>query len=188
LSEINSRVNLRPPGRETDFEIDMKVAGEGAESEVGVKGQIKPKRATGWTMKGTSGELTVEVNDLELGSLGPIFKLAGIDIDAEGRVSANIKSEIKDGHIKKASGSVKGRELDISGEFLKGDHLKSGLVEIALEFQSGDGVIDIEKLEVHSDWAQVSMRGTVPTTFESLAELIKPESKYDLKGRFERQF
>jgi hypothetical protein len=29
------------------------------------------------------------------------------------------------------------------------------------------------------------MRGTVPTTFESLAELIKPESKYDLKGSFD---
>ncbi|MHC4705308.1 MAG: AsmA family protein [Planctomycetota bacterium] len=93
LSRINSKVSLQPPGRQTDFDLKMDVLRANKASAIKVAGHVTPKRKTGWSLKGTSGNLTVEVNDLDLESLGPIFALAGIDIRSKGVAGGAIDSK-----------------------------------------------------------------------------------------------
>jgi hypothetical protein len=185
VAAINSRLNLRPPGRQTNFDVDMAVVEGDKQSKIHAGGQITPKRRTGWGLKGASGKLTVEVNDLNIESLGVFFALAGIEIQAAGVVSANINSEIKNGQIEHLNGTVKGKNLDITASQLKGDRLKSDYLEAAVELGRKKDLIDIGKLQIDSDWLSATASGTVPTTFKSLSEFVKADSNYDLRGSFE---
>jgi len=184
LSQINSELNLRSPGQQTNFDIDMAVVDKNRQSKISAGGQINPKSTRkGWTLKGTSGELTVEVNDLDLGSLGPIFALAGVDIQAKGNITANIKNEIKDGQIEKLSAEVKGRDLDVNAVGLIGDRFRMSRLDINVKLARAGQMINIESFDVEADWLKAQGRGTVPTTFGSLAEFLKTDSS--LSGRFE---
>jgi len=187
LSQINSRLSLRPPGRQTDFDIDLVVVGQKAErSPIHAAGQIKPGTAkSGWTLKGTNGDLTIEVNDLDLESLGPILELAKIEVQAKGSVSADIDAVIKDGTLENLSGSVKAKDLDITGPGLKGDRLKTSLLDIAVELESRQQLINIEKFQFDSDWLSAKASGMVPTTFKSWADFLTSESDYSLDADFE---
>jgi len=184
LSQINSKVNLRPPGQQTKFDVNMTVVGEGNQSRISAAGQIAPPRK-GWSLKGTSGDFTVEVNDLNLATLGSLFALAGVEIQARGSISANLKSEIKDGQIGNSGGSIKGRDLDISGPILKGDRLKTSRLDVDMKLLRQKDTINIDKLEVSADWLNATASGVVPTTSKSLAEFLEPDSAYSLKGSFE---
>ena len=184
LSQINSELNFRLLGRQSNFNIDMTVVGQGRESKISAGGQISPKATRkGWTLKGTSGELTVEVNDLDIGSLGPILALAGVDIQAKGNISANIKSEIKDGQIEKLSAELKGRDLDVNAIELIGDRFRMSRLDINVKLARAQQMINIESFDVEGDWLKAQGRGTVPTTFGSLAEFLRTDSS--LSGRFE---
>jgi len=187
LSEINSRLNLREAGRQTDFDIDLVVVGQKAErSPIHAAGQIKPGTAkSGWTLKGTNGDLTIEVNSLDLESLGPILELAKIEVQAKGSVSADINAVIKDGNFENLSGSVKAKNLDITGPGLKGDQLKTSLLDIAVELESRQQLINIEKFQFDSDWLSAKASGMVPTTFKSWADFLTSESDYSLDADFE---
>lgn len=185
LSQINSTLNLQPPGKRTDFDITMVVAKEGNASKISTEGRIKPSTKKGWTFKGTSGDLTVKVDDLDLGSLEPLLAWAGIELDAEGKVSADIKSEIKDGRLENLSGAIKAKNLDLMSPRLKGDRLKTGLLNVEIELSSDKELIKIDNLQVQADWLKAQATGVVPTTFKSLADFVKADSKYDLQGTFD---
>ncbi len=187
LSGINSRLNLRPPGRQTDFDINLAVVGQKAEpSPIHAAGQIKPgKDKKGWTLKGTSGDLTIEVNDLDLESLGPIFELAKIDVQAKGMVSADVNAVIMNGKFENLSGLVKAKNLNVTGPVLKGDQLKTGLLDVAVKLKSQQQLINIEKLQLDSDWLVAQAGGMVPTTFRSWSDFLTSESDYSLDADFE---
>ena len=184
LSQINSRLNLRPPGKQTDFNIDMAVVDEAKESKIHTEGSIRPgKTKTGWALKGTSGELTVELDDLDIGSLSPFFALAGIEVDAGGSISANIKSEIKDGRIENATGTILAENLDITGPALNGDRLQTGQLDINVKLARKREMINVENFDIRTDWLSAQASGTVPTTFDSFTEFLKSDSK--LKAGFD---
>ncbi|MHC4098156.1 MAG: hypothetical protein ACYSU3_19120, partial [Planctomycetota bacterium] len=129
IAQINSKVNLRPPGERTDFDLAMVVAKQGSASKISTKGQIEQSTDKGWTFKGTSGDLTVEVN-LDLGSLEPLLTWAGVELDAEGKVSADIKSEIQDGRLENLNANIKAENLDITGPQLKGDRFQTNTLDV----------------------------------------------------------
>jgi hypothetical protein len=185
FSRLNTTVNLRPPGEQTKFDANMTVGGEGKESKIIAGGRVTPGKKTGWSLKGTSGELVVEVNNLDVGSLGPIFALAGAGIQGKGLVSGNIESEIKDGRIESLSGTIKGKDLDVTGDKLKGDRLKSSRVDVAVKMKRQEGLINIERLWVDGDWVNVDASGSVPTTLGSVREFLTAKSAQHLTGSFE---
>ena len=185
LSQINSKLSLRPPGRQTDFDLRMAVAQAGKPSEIRVASRVTPAKETGWSLKGTSGDLTVDINDLDIESLGPLLALAGVDVQAKGFVAGQVKGQIKDGRIENLSTDVKGKNLDVTGAVLKGDRLQTGNLEIHAALSQGQETINLESLQVKTDWASASAGGTVPTTFKSLADLLEAGSKYSLKGDFQ---
>ncbi len=184
LSRINSKVNLRPPGQQTNLDLNMAVVDGGKASEVQVTGQITPKKQTGWTLEGTSGNLTVEVNDLDLESLGPIFTLAGVEVQARGIIEGRVNGEIKDGRFENLNGDIKGKNLDITSAELKGDRLRTSRLDVGIKLNREKETINIDNLQVESDWAYVTASGVVPTTFKSFGDFFQADSNYNLKGNF----
>lgn len=186
LSRINSQVSLKPPAQSTRFSIDMAVVGQDRESEIKAAGQVRSESAKkGWTLKGTTGDLTIEVNDLDLESLGPIFELANVGLQAKGLVSADVNAVVKDGSVENLSGSITATSLDITGPQLKGDRLTTGLLDVVVKLKGEPGLVDIETFQVDADWLDAKAGGVVPTTFRSWADFLTSNSDYTLNADFE---
>jgi len=186
VSRINSKVSLRPPGRQTSFDMDMAVLAKDGESKIHADGRITPAKAkTGWTLKGTTGDLNVHIDELDIESLAPFFALAGVEVQTKGRVTANLKSEIKDGRIENLAGAAKGKDLDITGPGLKGDRLRTSDLDVDVKLTRKDQALNIDNLKVATDWANVTAKGAVPTTLKSFEEFLEPDSDYDLQGTFD---
>ncbi|MFH1719282.1 MAG: hypothetical protein ABIF19_18165 [Planctomycetota bacterium] len=184
LSQINSTLNLQPPGQQTDFSLNMIVAQAGKPAKIEVVSGVTPGKQAGWSLKGTSGDLTIDVNGLDLESLGPIFALAGVEVDAKGLLAGHVNSKIKDGKIENLTADLKGKNLDITAEQLKGDRLQTGTLEAGVKLSQGAETINIDNLQLKSDWASVTAGGSVPTTLKSLTDFLAPGSNYSLKGTF----
>jgi len=186
LAQINSEVNLRPPGQQTSFNLSMAVVEDGKQSTIRADGRITPKAAkTGWSLKGTSGDIAVEVKEFDLDSLGSIFALAGVEVDTKGQVSANIKSRVTDGRLDNLTGAITGKDIDITGPQLSGDKLRTGSLDISFEMNRDRDTMNIGKLQVKSDWADLNANGAVPAKVPgSLADLLKDDSKYNFTGSF----
>jgi len=185
LSEVNSRVKLQPPGQQTSLDVGMTVTADEQKATVHTTGVIKRERAGTWSLAGTSGDMSVEIKDLHLASLSSLFELAAVNIDARGIVSADVKSEIRNGLIESLSGQVKCRDLQLSGGPLKGDRLKTSRLDIGVNLRRQKDLITIDTLEVQSDWANVTASGVVPTSTRSLQEFVKADSAYQLKADWE---
>jgi hypothetical protein len=187
LSHINSSLKLRPPGRQSDFDIKLVVVGSRAEqSQIIANGKIKPKiTKSGLSLKGTTGDVTIGVTGLDLESLEPIFELTKTGITAKGLVSADVKGIIKDGDIENLSSFINAKNLDITGPALKGDRLKTNMLDVVVRLTSGRHLINIEKLRLHSDWLVADAGGVVPTTFKSWSDFLTADLGYKLNADFE---
>ncbi|MHC4654775.1 MAG: YhdP family protein, partial [Planctomycetota bacterium] len=183
IAQINSKLNLRPLGERTDFDLAMIIAKQGSASKIITKGQIKPSTNKGWTFKGTSGDLTVKVDDLDLGSLEPLLAWVGVELDTEGKVTAEITSEVKDGRLENLSANIKAENLDITGPLLKGDRLMTKTLDVNAKLVRQQKMISIENLDVKADWLKVQATGMVPATFDSFSEFLQSDS--NLSGSFE---
>ncbi len=182
VSQINSSVSVRPLGRQTSFKADM-VVGDKA-SKISAAGNVTPGNKNGWSLKGTTGDFNIEVNELNLATLEPILELAKVQLQTKGVVSANVTSGIKDGRFENLSGSMKAKNLDITGPMLKGDRLRSSILDVDVKLSQKEQAVNIDHLQLCSDWAQADASGTVPTTFKSFTDILQPGSSYNLKGNF----
>ncbi|MEJ2702931.1 MAG: hypothetical protein P8Z79_10870, partial [Sedimentisphaerales bacterium] len=184
-TQINSKLGLRPPGEQSTFALSMAVSNKGKPSTVRADGRVTPGGSkTGWSLKGTSGEVTVEVNDLDLESIAPFLALGGIDVQAQGVVSGNAKGEINDGQFGGLTGKITAKDLDVTGPALKGDRLQTRDLDIDAKLNRKGDTIDIENLQLKTDWATASASGTVPTTFGSFNDFLEAGSNYNLEGNF----
>jgi hypothetical protein len=185
LSQINSKLNLKPAGQQTDFNIGLNLSNNNKKSKVTARGEVTPQKKTGWSLAGTSGNLTVEVNDLDIESLGPFFALAGINVQAKGNASAKAYAEMKDGQIEKVNGSIKGHNLEVTGPVIKGDNLHTNNLDINVRLARQQEMVSIENFVIDSDWLKAQVTGTAPTTFESLNKFLNSGS--DLHVNFDCQ-
>lgn len=182
MGDIDSKLAIRALGQTSTVQVDMVVADAGEQAQIHATGAVKP---TGWTLKGTSGDVAVEVNDLKLDSLASIFELAGIDLQAKGWMSANIKGAMQDGKVQNVTAAVTGQGLDITGGLLKGDRLQTSQLSVNAKLAQQGQAVRIEQLDARTDWASVTATGTVPTTVTSLTDLLRSDSAYDLTGDFD---
>jgi len=187
FSDINSRLSIRPPGRQTDFDINLAVVNNKAEkSTIRAEGKIKPdKEISGWSLKGTTGDFIVEVNDLDLESLGSILELAKIDVQAKGQVTGDLNAVIQDGDFESLNGNIKAQNLEITGPALKGDNLKTNQLNVAVKLKSREQLINVEQFDFDSDWLDAQVDGVVPTTFSSWSDFLTSESDVSLNADFE---
>jgi Domain of Unknown Function (DUF748) len=185
VANLNSQLNVRRPGEPSTVEVDMVIADAGEEATVRTSGTVTPAKSTGWTLKGTSGDVVVEVNDLKLDSLAPFFDLAGVELQATGRISADMKATVQDGKLETVTATIAGQDLDIGGAALKGDRFHTSRLDVRTKLTQDDQTIRIEQLEARTDWATVKAAGTLPTTVKSMADLLQSDTAYDLQGDFD---
>jgi len=186
LAQINSQISLRPLTQPSSFNMNMTVVDGGKESAIKAVGQLQPGSSKkGWTLKGTTGNFIIEVNDLDLKSLGPIFELAKVQVQAKGLISADVNAVIKDGAFENLSGIVKAKNLDITGPQLKGDRLTTRLLDVTVGLKGQQKFINIERLQVDTDWLRAKAGGTMPTTFGSWADFLTSKADYSLNADFQ---
>ncbi len=186
LSQINSTLSLRPLGQQSNFKVDMAVTSDetASASKISAAGQVTPSVKNGWSLQGTTGGLTIEVNDLNLASIEPILELANVGLQTKGVLTANVTGEVKDGRIENLAARIKVKNLDITGPQLKGDRLQSSILDVDVKLSQKEQVFNIERFHVQSDWAQADAGGTVPVTLKSLAEILQGGTNLSLKGNF----
>ncbi len=184
IEQINSNVNIKPPGEQSSFNLGMIVAANNEKSNIEAKGEITPTKKSGWTLKGANSQLTVTVNKLDIESLGPFFALANIDVQAKGDISVDLKGQLQDGQMENLTGVVKGSNIDISGSALKGDSIKTKVLDADVKLTRKDQMISIDKMNVKTDWASVDASGELPTTINSLDSLLASDSKTGLNAVF----
>ena len=97
VSNIESKVDINPLGKKSTFDVALAVAGGQTKSKITANGNLTPAVKRSWTLKRTSGDFTVKVDNLDLETLGPLFALAGRDIDAAGILNSDITARIDDG-------------------------------------------------------------------------------------------
>jgi len=185
LADLNSTLNVRPPGQASRFNAQTAVAAAQPPGRVSVVGEATPSKKKGWSLKGTTGNVTVDVNDLNLASIAPFLRLAGIQVQAKGQVSGNITSAIQDGQLQNVKATISGQDLDITGEALKRDRLQTSQLNVKAGLaQSGD-IIAVSQLDIRTDWATISATGRIPKTPGSLSQLLESGEAYDVKGNFD---
>lgn len=186
IAKLNSTLNIGLPGQTSSIQADMVVGQAGDAATVRASGTVTPaKSPDGWSLKDTSGDVVVEVNDLKLESLAPIFELAGIELEARGQVSANITAAVQNGKLENLKGTVTGRDVDVTGDLLKGDRLQTSRLNVDAQLARQGRTMRVEQLNARTDWANVTATGTIPLTPASLTELLKADSSYSLKGDFD---
>ncbi len=186
LANLNSDLLIRPPGQTSKFNAGMIVlAADQPPGRLTVVGQATPSKKTGWSLKGTSGQVTVDVNNLNLSSVTPFLDLAGVQVRALGEVSGTITSAIQDGQIENIQAAITGQNLDITGPALKGDQLRTAQLNVRARLTQAGPVIDVNQLDVRTDWAAVSLTGRIPKTPESLSKLLESGSAYSVAGNFD---
>ena len=125
----------------------------------------------------------MEVNALNLDSIAPLLDMAGIQVQAKGQLTGNITSAIQDGQIENVNADIRGQNVDITGPALKGDRLQTAQLDIRANLAQAQDVIDVNQLNVRTDWASVSAAGTFPKNARTLAQLT--ESGTDVTGNFD---
>jgi len=185
IANLDSELNMRPAGRASRFKVNMALAQAQGPADVRASGQITPNKKTGWSLRGTTGDVTVEVNALNLDSVAPLLEMAGIQVQAKGQLTANITSAILDGRIENINATIRGKNVDITGPALKGDRLQTAQLDIRAGLAQAGDVIDVNRLDVKTDWASISAAGAFPKNARSLAQLTESGAAYDLTGNFD---
>jgi hypothetical protein len=183
VSQINSSVNLRPEGEQTKFDVEANVVGPRSTSTINAKGEVKPGK--NWDLSKTSGNVTIETNNLDLGSLESLLAIADVNISAKGVISANINGTMKNGMIETIAADVKGAGLEITTPRLKGDTIKTAVLAANVSAARAGDLMNVEKLSVRTDWLKADANGAAPMSMGSLEDFLKPDSKYQLNANLE---
>jgi len=187
LSKINSKIGLRLPGEESSLALDAVLVAKGNESKISAGAHLTPSKEetkTGWTLKGATGDLTVEVKDLDLESLEPFLALTGAEVTTKGRLSADLKSEIKDGQVANVVGKVTGAGLDVEVPQLKGDRIRTKALDADIKITRKDKAINVDSLNLTTDWVKLDLTGAVPTDLGG-EDFLEPVWNSQLQGSFD---
>ncbi len=170
FKNISAKVDINPPGRKTIFDIAFAVADGGKEAAVRAKGSVKPAKK--WRLKGSSGDLTMKIDDLNLKSLGPLFALMEMKFDASGTLNADVIATLDDGQLKKlkANAVLSGLSKQIGDKQAVVDEP----IRIDAEVSSRDDMVKIDKFSVVSSFCRIDGKGS--------ADALDYTASADLKG------
>ncbi len=160
LSHVQTRLTLTPQKSQWVMAASMPVGtAQGTiQAEVAVD-QPMPKS---WDFKGTSGQWRVDVNALDLQGLEAVLSLAPVDLDLKGLVNAQLKGQVTEGRLDHVKGQVSVRQLEASGDLLKGDRVATKALDVSVDMVQEDGSIQINRVSLNSDWMTSNLKGSVP--------------------------
>ncbi|MBN2588416.1 MAG: hypothetical protein JXA96_01020 [Sedimentisphaerales bacterium] len=184
LAQINTDINIRPPGEQSNFNLGMNVAANDKQSPLEVKGQFKPDKKSGWSMKNADLDIGVNIENLDLESIEPFLEMAGLEIKSKGSITVDIQSKVVDGQLENATGTIKGSQLEIENVQTK-ETIKTSVFDVDVKLSQKEQMINIEKMNMQTDWAKIQANGAIPTTIKSLDSFLKSDANYDLNGTFD---
>lgn len=161
FQNIESNVDLQPAGKRSNFDVKMDVTDGPRSSKISAQGNLKTGKDKSWTLKGTSGEFVIKIDDLDLKSLSPLFALMDTKIDASGKLNANITANINDGVFEKldATAVLEGLEKSFDGKAASLDEP----IKIEAKVSSQGKKVKIDKLNISSSFCQMTCSGGVET-------------------------
>ncbi|MCK5172922.1 MAG: hypothetical protein KAR47_05990, partial [Planctomycetes bacterium] len=161
FQNIESKVDLQPAGQRSSFDVKMDIADGRRNSKISARGDLKTGKEKSWTLKGTSGEFVIKVDDLDLKSLSPLFALMDMEIDASGKLNADITANINDGVFEKldAKAVLEGLEKSFDGKSAVLDEP----IKVEAKVSSKGKKIKIDKLDISSSFCQMTCSGGVDT-------------------------
>jgi len=183
LKDINSKIAMRPIGSTSDFNVAMLVAGANDITNIAVAGDMTPKEE--WSLTNAYGNLSVDVNGLELATLSPLFKALNVNVAAAGSVSATVNAEIKKGQFENLESKISAKNLDVSGDFLKGDRLQSANFQTDIKLSTTEKFINISRFKIEADGLTAEAKGTLPRTIDSLDKFLQADSTDTLQAKFD---
>ena len=154
---IASKVNLNPLGQKSTFDLALSVASDDKESQVSATGSLKRSSKKKWTLKGTSGDVKVRIDKLDLASLTPLFALAGKDIQTSGLLNADADVKIADGRFERIM--TKATLSDFKRIADGKETILDEPVVIDADVSSKDDTIIIHQFSFESSFCNVSCSG-----------------------------
>ncbi len=177
LTGLNSRVNLKGQNQKNDFNLEANIANGYQSSKVTAEGNINPAKI--------SGQLSVNISDLDIAKLNPILDLLDVDLQTSGKIAGELKSEFQSKKIKSLDCDIRGSNLDIKGSALKGDRIKTSSLTMSTQLSATEDLIDITKCEVQTDWVTIAAAGKLPTSSKSFSDFLSPDKDSTLDCAFE---
>lgn len=184
LKDINSKIAIRPLGSQSSFDVSMTVEGPNESSNIAAGGQIKTGKKE-WSLADATGEISAEVNGLELSTLSPLFAALDVNAAASGKVTGGVNAKMQKGQFENLAGTIRASDLDITGSFLKGDRLQTSKFDTDVKLNTTEKAINIDSLKIEADGLSANAKGTLPRTLHSLEDFLKAESSDTLQADFD---
>ncbi|MHC4637017.1 MAG: hypothetical protein ACYTBV_05850 [Planctomycetota bacterium] len=180
LKDIQTSLALEPPGRTSTFDVSMAVGDSAKASSVSVKGNLKPSTEESWTLKGTSGDFTIKIDDLDIGSISPLLALAGQDVQPQGKLNADVEVNIDDGNFRKLKADAVLSDLK---QVVSGKEVAIGeAVKVTANIFSDDKTVNIDKLNIESSFCRLNCKGKADKIeYDLIADLKQTQ---DFAGQF----
>ena len=156
--DIASKFDINPAGQKSVFELALAVAGEESDSTITANGNMTTPKE-GWTLKGTSGDFNVKIQDLPLEKLNAVMALAGQDINVSGNLNADVVAKVSDGNVEMVNADAvltgfksltEGKEMSLSEP-----------VELNAKVSNAGGEIKIETVDVSSSFCKLNCSGGI---------------------------
>jgi len=174
LSNVQTRLTLTPQQSRVILAASMPTG----TTEGSIQAEVTVDKAVteSWDLEGTSGQWTVDVNTLDLSGLQAVLSLANVDLDLKGVVQAQMNGQITDGNIDHVKGQVTARQLEASGDILKGDRIATNELAVSMDLNRQGDQIQINALSINSDWMTSNLKGALP---------VGSDKSYQVSGAFD---
>ena len=169
-----SMVDLRPAGQASQFSMLTQVVQPGQTATINTKGAFK-LGDSGWTLKGTTGQLKVEVDKVQLASFRPLLAMLGKDLTADGKLQADMDIQITDGMPEKINAKAELTELSQTVDGKKMTIPQP--VTLDAQITTADQKLKIDNVQVNSSFCQVQCKGTTEAIdYTVAADLAQTQS------------
>jgi hypothetical protein len=185
FAQINARLNLRPPGQSTSFSADLKAVAASCQAPIRLQAKVVPAKDRGWTLEAISGDFSARIEGLDLRALTPALAAAKLRTEAAGKLTAAVELSLRDGRADKIDAALSAENLQLKGPKLKEQTLIARNLQATVKMQTKAEMLEIERIDVSSDWLQVRATGKLPASIKALPDFLKGASACRLKLEFD---
>jgi len=162
LADINLHLRLEPPGKTSQATLKLTIPQGDRTAKVDADLSLQRPSDPKASMADGTMQAKATVQDLDLASLTPVLALAGVGIEAQGKVTAQLDGQIEKGQIKDIKATVNGRDVVVTGSALKGDRLFTQQLDIKATVTGGQDALEIQDVQAKADWLTAQVKGHVP--------------------------
>ncbi|MBM4103721.1 MAG: hypothetical protein FJ263_06655 [Planctomycetes bacterium] len=173
FKNISTQVNINPAGQASIVSLALAVARTGKEGNIKAGANITPKKTM--MLEGASGDMRMELVNLNLEDFKPLLALAGQKIDIAGLVNAQAEVKLTDGQFEKiqADATVENFKQTLGGKTTSLDKP----VKIQAQAAMTDKGLRVDNLNVDSSFCTATCKGDMTSlAYQAKADLAGVQS------------